>query len=84
MSTLAPVGRPSSSLHFAVGEISGKLDQLLVTFLPEITQLKQADDALDNRVSIVELKLSRFAGGGMVILFFIGAWEFIRYVIIPA
>jgi hypothetical protein len=83
MNAVTTGGRPSSSLHFAVGEISGKLDQLLVTFIPEIAQLKQADDALDSRVSIVELKLSRFAGGGLVVLFLIGSWEFVRYVLIP-
>lgn len=81
---LASPGRPSSSLHFVVGEMNGKLDQLLVTILPQLQQLRRTDEGLDSRLYAVELKMSRFVGGGMVIIFLIGAWEFFRYVIQPA
>ncbi len=47
-------GRPSSSLHFAVGEMSGKLDQIMATILPQIADLKAMDAALDNRLSTLE------------------------------
>lgn len=81
-STSSP-GRPSSSLHFVVGEMNGKLDQLLVTILPQLNQLRLTDEGLDNRLYSVEIKLSRYAGGGMVIIFLIGAWEFFANVIQP-
>ena len=66
-------GRPSTSLHFAVGEINGKLDQLLSTLLPQITDL-------DGRVAVVESKVAWATGAGAVIIFLITAWEVIRVV----
>jgi hypothetical protein len=76
-------GRPSSSLHFVVGEMNGKLDQLLTSILPQLNALRLVDEALDSRIYAVELRMSQFMGGGMVIIFLIGAWEFFRYVIQP-
>lgn len=77
-------GRPSSSLHFVVGEMNGKLDQLLTSILPQLNALRLVDEGHDQRIYAIELRLSRFVGGGMVLIFLVGAWEFFRYVIQPA
>jgi hypothetical protein len=69
----ASAGRPSNSLHFAVGEISGKLDQLLVTLLPQLTDH-------ETRISTVEVRQARMLGGGAVIVFIITALEAVPYV----
>lgn len=68
----ASAGRPSASLHFAVGEMSGKLDQLLLTLLPQL-------QALDTRVSSLETWQGRMLGGGAVIVFIITALEAVPY-----
>lgn len=66
-------GRPSNTLHFVVGEMSGKLDQIMATLLPQLTEL-------DTRVKVVELKQALTAGGVGVIVFIITTWEVTRYV----
>lgn len=80
-----PPGRPSSSLHFAVGELSGKVDQILTTILPQLEaerKLREAGDAgLDARVTDLEVWRWRAAGGGGVILFLVGSWEVWQHVI---
>jgi hypothetical protein len=50
----SPAGRPSASLHYAVGELSGKVDQILLTIIPQINDLKAADQSLSNRVTSLE------------------------------
>lgn len=80
-SIAASPGRPSTTLHYAVGEISGKLDQMMVLLLPRLTELEANHATLDERVGTVEIRLARMAGGGAVIVFLISAYEVIRYVI---
>ena len=73
-------GRPSSSLHYAVGELSGKLDGILSALEPRIKALESADTALDHRVTDLEVWRGRALGGGGVILFLVTSWELVRYV----
>lgn len=84
MSTLieASPGRPSSSLHFAVGEINGKLDQLIASLLPQFNALTQADQALDVRVTALERGQWVVIGGGVLLTFIVSAWEIVRVFII--
>lgn len=69
----ASPGRPSTSLHFAVGEMSGKLDQLLLTLLPQLNDINA-------RLSVVETWQGRMLGGGAVVIFIITALEAVPYV----
>lgn len=71
----ATAGRPSNSLHFKVGEMSGKLDQIILTLLPQLTDH-------DARITSLETKINWIWGGGGVIVFLITSWEVIR-VLIP-
>jgi hypothetical protein len=66
-------GRPSSSLHFVVGEMNGKLDQLLTTILPQLTDM-------DKRVTSLEEWRWTSMGAIAIIVFVIGSIEVIRYV----
>lgn len=77
----ASPGRPSASLHFAVGEMSGKLDQLLASLLPQLDALKASDAQLDARVGSLEVWQARMLGGGAVIVFIITALEAVPYVL---
>lgn len=82
MSTLeVSPGRPSSSLHFAVGEINGKLDQLIASLLPQLQSLRDADSSLDVRVTALERGQWLVTGGGVLIVFIVSAWEVIRVVL---
>jgi hypothetical protein len=75
-------GRPSSSLHYAVGEINGKLDQLIASLLPQFQALTLADQNLDHRVSTLERGQWLVTGGGVLIVFLFSAYEVVRYVIL--
>lgn len=81
-STPATLGRPSNTLHYAVGEISGKLDQVIAHLIPRLSDLETSHAALEVRVGANEKVLARFMGGGAVIVFLISAYEVIRYVIL--
>lgn len=74
-------GRPSSSLHYAVGELSGKLDGILLRLEPRIGSLEAAGEALDHRVTDLEVWRGRAVGGGGVILFLFTTYEVWRNVI---
>lgn len=76
-----PRGRPSSSLHFVVGEMNGKLDQLMASLLPQLQSLREADASLEARVIALERGKWLVVGGGSIVVFLIGAWEIVRYVI---
>lgn len=69
----APAGRPSNSLHYAVGEISGKLDQLMALLLPQLSDH-------ETRIASIEVTQARMIGGGAVIVFVITALEAVPYV----
>lgn len=71
-------GRPSTSLHYAVGEISGKLDQVIASLLPQLQALRDADVDLEGRVSSLERGQWLVTGGGLIIVFIVSAWEIIR------
>jgi hypothetical protein len=75
------LGRPSNSLHFAVGEVNGKLDQLIAAILPQLQALRDEDRLLGNRVTTLEARSYKIIGGGSVVVFLIGSWELVRYVI---
>lgn len=70
----ATAGRPSNSLHFKVGEMSGKLDQILITLLPQLTDH-------DTRIGALEAKFNWFAGGGAVVVFLITSWEVVKVIL---
>ena len=70
------VGRPSNSLHFIVGEMSGKLDQVLAAILMD----RQRVDSLEGRVEVLERWRWRILGGGSVLVFLIGSVEAYRNV----
>lgn len=74
-------GRPSNSLHFVVGEMSGKLDHLVTALMPQIEALKVADQGLDSRVSSLEMSRGRMLGGSSVVVFLVTSWEVVRYVL---
>jgi hypothetical protein len=65
-------GRPSASLHFAVGEMSGKLDNLTALLVPQL-----ADH--ETRIGALEVWQGRLLGGGAVIVLIITALEAIPY-----
>lgn len=77
----APAGRPSSSLHFVVGEMSGKLDQILLSLNPRLEALERSDTNHDQRITALEVWQGRALGGGGVILFLVTSWEVISHVI---
>lgn len=74
-------GRPSNSLHFSIGEISGKLDQLLINVLPRLTNLEEADQMLEGRIAGIEKWQARLIGGGAVVVFLFTGFEVFRYVL---
>lgn len=75
MTQSAPqAGRPSNSLHYAVGELSGKVDAIRLDLMPRLTDVEQ-------RVTTLEQWQWRSIGGGGVILFLVGSWEVIQHVI---
>jgi hypothetical protein len=76
-----PAGRPSSSLHFVVGEMSGKLDQIMASLLPQLQALREADTDHDNRIGALEVWQARLIGGGTLLVFLITSWEIVRYVV---
>lgn len=63
-----PAGRPSSSLHQAVGEIKGQLDTMLTIVHPQIQQL-------DRRVTVLESFRCQTLGGAAVIGFLVSIYE---------
>lgn len=67
------VGRPSSSLHFMVGEISGKLDAIIADVVP-------GQRALEARLGGVERRVWYVTGASGVVMFVLSSWEIIRYV----
>lgn len=75
-----PSGRPTNSLHYAVGEVSGKLDQIMALLLPRLSTIEANHAALEVRVGSNERTLARGIGGGAVVVFLITAYEVIRYV----
>ena len=75
-------GRPPATLHFAVGEINGKLDQLIASLLPQFQSLHSADEALHHRVTSLERGQWLVMGGGTLFVFIVSAYEVIRYVIL--
>ena len=82
LATSHPQGRPSNSLHYAVGEISGKLDQVMALLLPRLSTIEADHAALEVRVSSNEKVLARFMGGGGILIILIPAFEVIKYVFI--
>lgn len=74
MSEASP-GRPSNSLHFIVGEMSGKLDQVLATLLIDREEVKD----MQGRLTKVERWQMRMIGGGSVIVFLITAVEGLQH-----
>ena len=68
-------GRPSNSLHYVVGEMSGKLDHLLTL----VTRV----ESIDGRVTALEAWKAKMLGGSAVIFTLVGAWELVRYVSHP-
>ena len=62
-STPPSAGRPSSSLHFVVGEMSGKLDQIMGTILPQLADLRAADVELSSRMTTLETLVNRWQYG---------------------
>lgn len=81
MTGVATAGRPSASLHYAVGELSGKLDMILASVNPRILALEDTAKGMDQRVTTLEQFRWQAIGGGGVILFIVGSWELVRYVI---
>lgn len=67
----ATPGRPSNSLHFVVGEMSGKLDQVLSTLLTDRTRV----DHIEGRLTRVERWQWRVVGGGTILVFLISVAE---------
>lgn len=78
----SPPGRPSASLHFVVGEMNGKLDQLMASLLPQLQALREADKDHEDRIGKLEVWQARIIGGGGMVVFLISAWEVIRVFIL--
>jgi hypothetical protein len=74
------VGRPSNSLHFIVGEMSGKLDQVLMALLDDRKASAGKFEAVDRRLEVLERWRWRIVGGGSVVVFLLGSVEVFRYV----
>ncbi len=77
-------GRPSNSLHFVVGEMNGKLDQLLASILPQLQALREADSSLETRLVVVERNQWMQLGGAGILIFLVTGWEVIRYILLPS
>lgn len=75
-------GRPSASLHYVVGEMNGKLDQLMAAILPQLASLRETDHDHSQRIQKLEIWQGRMLGGGAVVLFFITSWETLKYVLL--
>lgn len=71
MSNGASPGRPSSSLHFIVGEMNGKLDTMLLEVRPALSSLNQ-------RVVRLERWQWGLAGAGGLVGVLVSAWEIYR------
>jgi hypothetical protein len=71
MSQQLQVGRPSNSLHFVVGEMSGKLDQVLSAILLDRRRVEE----IDARLGRVERWQWRVIGGVSVVVFIGGIVE---------
>lgn len=69
-------GRPSSSLHFQMGEMKGALDIILQNVIGNKTELA----GHDTRITRLEVWQGRLLGGGSVIVFLFGGLEVFRYV----
>ena len=76
-----PRGRQPNGLYFTVGEINGKLDQMIASILPQFTLLRETDEGFEVRIGELEKWQARILGGGSVILFIITSFEVIRYVL---
>lgn len=74
---------PTHSVFYVIGEVNGKLDQLITTLLPQLSTLAASDEAILVRVSALENKHSWLVGVGAAVAFIITAWEVIRVVFIP-
>lgn len=73
-------GRPSNSLHFVVGEMNGKLDQLIASLLPTIQAIQADHSSLEQRVVVLEAGKWQLIGGGSILVILISAWEIIARV----
>ena len=73
-------GRQPNSLYFAVGEINGKLDQLIASLLPRFADLEQVDLDHETRLKSLEVWQARILGGGGVVLFIITSFEVFRVI----
>lgn len=78
----ASAGRPSSSLHFVVGEINGKMDQLIASLLPQLITINANHEALEVRVDNLEGSIQYVKGGAALLVFIVTAWEIIRVLIL--
>ena len=74
-------GRPSNSLHYAVGEISGKLDQVIAQLVPQLASIETNHGVLSLRVDTLEKWQSRIMGAGGIIIIVLSSVEVIRLVI---
>lgn len=69
-----PRGRQPNALYFKVGEMDGKLDQLLALVIPQLKDF-------DARISNLEIWQGRLLGGFAVIVFLVGGVEVFRALI---
>lgn len=76
LATAPSPGRPSSGLHYIVGKIDGKMDQLLVMW----TEQREEFTGIKARVAKLESWQSRIMGGGAALTLLVTATEIIRYV----
>jgi len=82
MNDLEPtIGRPPNSLHYAIGEMSGKLDQLVANLNPRLVRLEDCQVELDGKIDALHAWKSKATGATAVIVFIITSLEVIRYVI---
>lgn len=75
------VGRPSASLHFAVGELKGSVEAIRLELMPRLRDLESGHDKHDQRITDLEIWRGRAIGGGGVILFLVTSWEVVQHVI---
>ncbi len=78
---MSEAGRPGSSLHFAVGEINGKMDQLIASILPQLATLAATDADLTKRVTALEVWQGRLGGAFALCIFVVGSWEVVSHVV---
>lgn len=64
--TTPQAGRPSSSLHFVVGEMSGKLDQLMGTLTLQLASLRETDLLLSGRIDRLDEVVTTFVPRGEI------------------